>query len=321
MNKERREKGIRWVLNTLLPMGAKRAQIRIFGTILHAESMLAKLCKDPEWVSKIWSACDAEVSEKSILWPEMFPREDLLSLKRKFVSQMNLVGFNMEYRNIARDETSGLFRREDFRGMTSEDESKRMTYYVGVDYAISKETQRDYTAMVVAGMDEEGFLYIVDVVRGQWDDGNVIIDKMFDIEKAYRPDEWFVEAGAIQKSLGAALELRMRAEDDNKGLYLNLVLMSHGGKDKVARSSNIRARIRGKGVRFHRDASWFPDFEDECLQFDRGKNDDQVDALAYIGMGLARMITPTTVEEEEDYNWRKETRETLQMGRSAVTGY
>ncbi len=319
MSKDRRAKSMRWIMNTLLPMGGDATQIRIFGTILHNDSALVRLCK--LWKSKIWEACDDKVSEASILWPAKFSRERLLQIKGDYVKEQNLIGFNMEYRNIATDTTSGFFKPEDFRPIQPEDEKKKMIYYVGMDFAITEEQRSDSTVMVVAGLDSEGFLYIVDVVRGQWADGNEIIDEMFVLERAYRPEEWFVEEGVIRKALGAALELRMRAEDDGRGLYLNLTLMSHGGRSKRSRASNIQARIRGKGVKFHREASWFPYFEDELLQFDRGKHDDQVDAIAYLGIGLSRMVTPLTEKEEEDKIWQRESREHLSMGRSSTTGY
>ena len=321
LNKERREKGMLWVLNTLLPMGGDKTLVRIFGTILHNDSILARLCRTPGWHSKIWSACDEIVSEKSILWQAKFSRERLLQIKQDYIALNNLMGFNMEYRNIAIDTTSGFFRPEDFIPLKEEDEKKPMTYYCGMDFAISEDTKGDYTVIVVAGLDPEGFLYIVDLVRGQWGDGNEIIDQMFAIERAFHPQEWFVEEGVIRKALGAALELRMRSEEEGRGLYLNLVLMSHGGKSKRQRAGNIQARIRAKAVRFNVNASWFPDFEDEMKQFDRGKHDDQVDALAYIGMGLARMTTPLTTAEEDDALWMKEKKETMSFGRSTVTGY
>jgi len=43
---------------------------------------------------------------------------------------------------------------------------KKLTYYVGMDFAISEDQRRDYTVIVVAGMDTDGMLYVVDVQRG-----------------------------------------------------------------------------------------------------------------------------------------------------------
>src|SRR6185369_16816969 len=319
LNVERREKGMRWVMNTLLPMGGDNTKIRIFGTILHNDSVLMRLCSSESWKSKIWEACDEQITEGSLLWPEKFPVERLKKIKKTFVDAGNLAGFNMEYRNIAIDTSSGFFRPEDFRPMSEEDEKKKFTYYCGVDFAISTKERRDFTVMVVAAIDQDGILFVVDVIRGRWD-GNQIIDEMLALETAYRPEEWYIEAGAIQKALGPAMEMKMREAEEGKGLYMNLCPMVPT-KDKQSRARSIQARIRAKAVKFHKNASWFPDFEQELIQFPRGTHDDQVDALAWIGLGLSRMTTPLTVEEEDDFKWKKENRETLSMGRSAVTGY
>lgn len=316
MNRERREKAMSWFLKTLLPMGGERTQVRVYGTILHADSLLANLLKMEAWHGKIWEACDDTVSEESILWPEKFSRERLLAIKQNYINAGNLAAFNMEYRNIARDTTSGYFRPEDFVGIADDELArKKLTYYVGGDFAISTKERRDYTAFVVGGMDEDGFLYIVDVVRGRWD-ANQIIEEMLAIERAYSPEQWFVESGAILKALDAALEIKMR----EAGMYMNLVPMVPT-KDKESRARSFQARTRGRGVRYRKEASWYADYEDEFLQFPRGTNDDQVDGSAHLGMGLAKMVTPLTADEEDEVEMEFQRRETMSFGRSLTTGY
>src|SRR5206468_2209369 len=75
MNPDRRATAMRWLFKTLIPLGGDHTLFRIFGTILHQDSLLANLLKLPTWKSAKFSACDAEVSEKSILWPQKFSRE------------------------------------------------------------------------------------------------------------------------------------------------------------------------------------------------------------------------------------------------------
>lgn len=79
--------------------------------------------------------------------------------------------------------------------------------------------------------------------------------------------------------------------------------------------------MRARAVRFRSDASWYPDFEDELLQFPRGNHDDQVDALAWLGLGLAKMVVPLTEDEEEEEELFTARRENMSFGRSVVTGY
>jgi predicted phage terminase large subunit-like protein len=320
LSPDRREKMAKWFMNTLLPIGTVDTKFRVVGTILHAESLLKGLLESKTWTSKVYEACDAELSEASILWPELFPVKRLQNIRANYVEHGNLVGFNMEYRNIAIDTSSGFFQPTDFVETEWPDPYPRKTYYVGVDYAISTAERRDFTVMVVGGLDEEGFLTIADVRKGRWD-GKQILDEMFAIQDTFQPEQWFVESGSIQKALGAALEMEQR----KRNVYLPLNLMVPT-KDKMSRARSIQTRMRSKAVKFDHRATWFPDLESEMTQFPRGRHDDQVDAMAWLGLGLADMVTPLTDREFEFEQMRAQkqarTQATMMFsGRSQITGY
>ncbi len=320
LNPDRREKVWNWFMGTLLPIGTPETKFRVIGTVLHAESLLQRLLESDEWKSRTYEACDAEVSETSLLWPELWSKTRLEKMKKLYIDSGNLVKFNMEYRNIAVDLSSGYFQAPDFVENERTDTIRRMTYYVGVDYAISTADRRDFTVMVVGGVDEDGFLEIVDLRKGRWD-GKQILDEMFAIHDAFKPEQWFVESGSIQKALGAALEMQQRQR--NVYLPLNLMIPT---KDKASRARSIQARMRSKAVRFDKRNAWFDDLQQEMLQFPRGRHDDQVDAMAWLGLGLAEMVTPMTDREYEDDQraMQKQQRDQSPMmitGRSSVTGY
>lgn len=322
LNPNSRDKSMRWVMNTLLPMGSDNALYRIYGTILHNDSVLKRLIKNKQWKSAVYEACDEDISQDSILWPEMFSREKLQAIKAMYVEAENLPGFNMEYRNIANDTSSGFFRDEDFRPMSDDDqkrlEDKRLTFYVGGDFAISTKQTRDRTVFTVGGVDDAGFLNIVDVRSGRWD-AKEIIDEMLSIEDAWHPDEWYVESGVILKALAAGLELEQR----KRNVYMNLKPIIPLN-DKQSRARSIQARMRSRAVRFDKGSSWFGELREECLQFPRGEHDDRVDALAYLGIGLARMVAPNTVEEQDEEDFERERKVAFSFGfdgRSAWTGY
>jgi phage terminase large subunit-like protein len=81
--------------------------------------------------------------------------------------------------------------------------------------------------------------------------------------------------------------------------------------------------MRAHGVRFNKEADWYPNFENECLTFPRGKHDDQVDAFAYVGMMLDKIIEAPTKEEIDDDAYRDELLESgiADGGRNTTTGY
>jgi predicted phage terminase large subunit-like protein len=316
LSMDRREKVQKWLMGTLLPIGTVDTKFRVIGTILHAESVLKNLCESEGWVSRVYEACDENVAEDSLLWPELFPKKRLENIKKHYIEIGNLIEFNMEYRNIAVDTSSGYFQSQDFVRMEDSDHYKPFTFYVGVDFAISAAERRDYTAIVIGGVDSEGFLHILEIRRGRWD-AKQLIDEMLSVQETYKPELWFVESGAIQKALWGGLEVEQRS----RGVYLNLRPMVPT-KDKQSRARSIQARMRSRAVRFNHDSDWYAEFEQELLQFPRGRHDDQVDAFAWLGIGLASMVLPETAEDAEEREWKQARQEAIRfVGVSSVTGY
>jgi len=315
----RRDKAMKWFMRVLLPVGGRHTLNRVVGTILHQDSILMRITRLSDWKWRIDSACDETVSAESILWPQMFSQARLLKLKQSFIDAGDLAGFNMEYRNVARDATSGFFRPEDFPPIPEDCDRQRLTYYVGSDFAISTAERRDFTVFVVGGLDAAGFLNIVDVRRGRWD-ANEIIDEMFSVQQTWEPVEWFIEAGVLNRALGPIIDVRSREVNEGQGIFLNLTPLP-STTDKRTRARSFQARTRARAVRYDRDAVWFPDYQEELLQFDRGTHDDAVDASSILGRGLARMVTPLSVEDEDEEEREEAIREHLSLGRSQVTGY
>jgi hypothetical protein len=80
--------------------------------------------------------------------------------------------------------------------------------------------------------------------------------------------------------------------------------------------------MRAGGIRFDKDKMWYPTLEDEMARFPRDRHDDQVDALAWIGLVLDKIIDAPTPEEEEDEEYNRVEAESEPIdGRSRITGY
>lgn len=324
LSSERREKQMDWVMSALLPLGSDDVLIRFVGTVLHTDSMLEAFLNDPGWHSRRYEAHDDDF--EFILWPRKFSKERLHHIRQMYISQGRLDKYNMEFRNRPTDASVGFFQRSDFVPVNDSDRLKypKLRYIVGGDFAISTKTRRDYTCFIVGGVDDTGLLYIVEVARFRGD-GEEIINEMFRIEETYRlvsaeglPVAWYIEDGSIRKALGYALELKMR----EKGVFLNMYPMNPGTTDKKVRAMPIQARMRAKAVRFDLDGAWYYDLRDELLAFNRGKHDDQVDALAWLGVGLSQSVLPSSPEDEEyEEILFHRRRQTPWSGRNRVTGY
>jgi predicted phage terminase large subunit-like protein len=314
-SKERRAKLYGWFTNAVLPALSDKGKIRVVGTILHMDSVLEKLLNKKSWHTKRYAAHNSDFSE--ILWPEKFSKERLIAIRESYVEDGNPAGFSQEYLNHPIDESTAYFQRDDFQFYESEDiKDKDLSYYSAIDFAISQAERADYTVICTVGIDSDNKMYVVDVKRGRWD-GKEIIERMIDTHMKYRPELFTVEGGAIEKALGGFLN----AEMYDRGVFLNLNKMTPI-KDKQSRARSIQARMRQGGIYFDQSKSWYPDLEQEMVRFPRDVHDDQVDALAWIGLTLDQTFPGRTKEELDDEEWEEEYGETFfGMGRNGTTGY
>lgn len=318
-NRERRREFENWFLRALLPCRRRGGYVRVHGTILHEESLLARLMKSKVWSHRLFRAHKSFDDFTEILWPEQFPEERLRSIRQIYIDSSNASGYSQEYLNDPRDNTEAYLRRQDFIPMSEEDRRSPKAIKVGCDFAVSKADHADRTSFTVGGMDQNNFIHIVDQFAGRWDPTEWI-DMMFDIESRYSPEEFVVEGGVIWKAIETTIYNEMRKRD----IWMNIQVINPT-KDKAARGRPLQKRHRGGGMRFDKDAPWYPVYEDELLRFtgtsDAGK-DDQFDSTAILVKGFEN----SAVVEEEDFMDEDELDMIFNdprkiIGRNEVTGY
>jgi phage terminase large subunit-like protein len=326
MSQDRREKAMSWLLSALMPAMSPTGLIRVVGTILHVDSILQNLINDEEnWLSRVWAAHDDNF--ENILWPERYSREKLLRLRQNYIRQGRLENYNMEYRNKAVDTSSGYFQLSEFLPMTEADKdpkarAKRIFYASG-DFAISKKARRDYTVLPIVSIDYDGTWYVEFVRRARMD-GKEIIDELYAMEETFNPQVWFLEDGTILKGLKAGIDAEAH-EQRRKGKDLMLLIEELTPvDDKMTRARGFQRMMRGKRVKWDTEADWFPDVQQEILEFPRGLNDDVPDAFATLALGLDKMVTPSTPQEELEEEWEERRRQgsgPYSGGRNKHTGY
>ena len=336
LNPERREKFRHWFYGALLPATArKKAHVRVVGTILHMDSLLERLMPqedkrkgirllddglkqvstdpNPRWLSVRFRAHTPNFAK--ILWPESFSKEMLEGIRREYTDQGMPEVYAQEYLNHPIDEATAFFKKADLLPFKKDDHEKELRYYAAADFAISNKQRADYTVIVVAGVDDAGIIYVTDVRRGRWD-AKEIIDNLIWVNKKYKPDLFTVESGVIEKSIGPFLRERMMREG-----FINLNPMVPT-VDKESRARGIQARLRSGTIRFKQDEEWYPELEQELLTFPRSAHDDQVDALAWIGLTLDQLIPALSPEEIAEQEWEEEFgNNEYDDGRSSITGY
>lgn len=334
MNKERREKFRRWFKNALLPCRSDSGIVRMVGTVLHMDSQLERLLPSEsdrntvteelkQWSKgrSMWKAVRYRAHNKDfskLLWPEKKTAQQFRDLYEEAAKDGTLDGYSQEYLNYPLDESVSFFKKNDFLEMKQEDKEAPVNYYVTADLAISQTEKADFSVFIVSGVDENRRIFIKDVIRERLD-GREIVDTLIRLQRDYTPQAIGIEEMQVSKAIGPFLNEAMIKENT----FISLVKLRHGGKDKVLRARSIQARMRANTVKFDKSKDWYPNFEDELLTFPRGRNDDQVDAFAYMGLMLDFLIqAPTAAEEAEElYQDELESSEINFSGRSETTGY
>ena len=334
MNKERRDKMRRWFNGALVPCRADHGIIRMVGTILHMDSLLERFMPNPSerttiteglkqystkrtlWKSIKYRAHNEDFSV--LLWPAKKDAQDFKDLYEQAVSEGATDTYSQEYLNYPLDESVSFFKRPDFLAIREEETDIPLHYYITADLAISEKDRADFSVFVVAGVDEQKRIHIKNIIRDRMD-GREIVDTLIMLQRLYNPINIGIEEMQVSQSIGPFLNEEMFKQN----VFINLYPLKHMGKDKVTRARSVQARMRAKGIKFDKEADWYPKFEDECLTFPRGKNDDQVDAFAYLGKMLDVLIEAPTAREQaqSDYEDDLEQSGLHEQGRSTYTGY
>jgi len=140
------------------------------------------------------------------------------------------------------------------------------------DLAASTKTQADYSVGCLGGMDADGNVHVLDIVRGRWEWPaliRIIRDTALSDGAGVAQ---FIETAGTQKGL---LDLLL-AEPTLAGISFRGVTPT---QDKITRAQPVLARAE-QGKLFLKRAEWNATLIDEFCAFPEVEHDDQVDAVS-----------------------------------------
>jgi predicted phage terminase large subunit-like protein len=332
---DRREKLSKWFYGSVLPAGGDDCIYRIVGTVMHFDSLLENLMPDENNKHTVtedlrkynmhqpWVACKykAHTPEfEKVLWKEKFPEERLRKIRADYTRKGEGDIYAQEYLNEPLSTDNAYFEPRDFRSIP-EDLNKRYeektdgypTYIAG-DLAISKSKKAAYTVLTVGKMSPDGILDIVDQVRGRWNSLE-IIEQLFALNRLWSPEETFLEAENIQRTMEPVIYREMK----DKSFYFTFTGETPVA-DKTARARPLQARMKAGQVRYNKNAEWYLDHELELRQFPKSPFKDQVDAAALLASKIDTMSDPLTADEEYEEQYEEDFGD-FDMGRDMITGY
>jgi hypothetical protein len=323
-NRDRRIKFSRWFFRACVQALRDKGKIRVHGTILQEDSLLAGLVKHRSWRSLCFRAHKSFDDFSEVLWPEKFSEERLRAIRQTFIEKGDSAGYSQEYLNDPFDNDAAYLRRDDYLPMTEADFEAPKVNYVGCDFAISVKDKANRTSFSIGGLDAANLVHIIDQRVDRWNSLE-IVEEFFSIQLAHRPVCFFVEKGQIWSSLEPMLEREMH----RRNVWMSFEPLASVA-DKKVRGRSYQRRHRAHGMRFNKEASWYPGYENEQMRFTGDSEavlDDQFDSTSILCRGLEEKTYDLfkedfLTESEEDFESESHyLRSRSTQGRNVVTGY
>lgn len=170
-----------------------------------------------------------------------------------------------------------------------EDLPANLRIYGASDHAVSEKQQRDKTVIGCVGIDEEDNIWILpDLVWDQMETDRTV-EELLAKFRHHQPSVWWMESELISKSFGPFLRKRM--VEERIYTMIDPVVPT---KDKMTRARSIQGRMSMKKVFFPAFAPWFQDAKNQLMRFPYATNDDFVDWIAWIGLGLTKELAASS---------------------------
>lgn len=288
-NPEQRTKYMDNYNKGIQPAADIEGSVKIFGTILHFDSLLMNLIR---WhKGKIYRAFDKNNPENTLLWPERWTFNRLMKKKEEMTTEKGSSAFTQEYLNDPISDEERTFKQHwlwrDDRKVTFEQiKEKSFNGYAALDVADSTKAGSDWTGTVVHLVDDQGNRYRVVCRRER---RNILgkIDLIFELWKTWHPyglNEIGVEKKAFEDEIKPLLDL----EKDKRHIYPIVTELKPAHTSKRSRikgnleglyeTGKIWTIIDSQGQPIEHTEQLF----NELYNFPNSAKDDLGDAEAYL---------------------------------------
>ena len=243
---------------------------------------------------KVWEIREHPVETDGIfLWPRTVRSDgkafgfDPNTLSRIKAEYTDRTQFYAQYYNDPNDPESERIGRETFQyfnqrllkkeGSNWVYNGKKLNVYAAVDFAYSLSTDADYTAIVVIGIDSEGYIYVLDIDRFKSFKTIDYFKHIRDLHSKWNFKKLQAEVTAAQKTIVESIKDYIKKE----GLRLSVVEYRpnrYDGSKQERIAAVLEHRYENYEI-WHHEGGWTNILEEELIQA-RPAHDDIKDALA-----------------------------------------
>ena len=305
---EQRAKREGWFFRALMKIGQKDTVFIVVGTILHYDSLLAKLLNRGGWTASKWQAVirwsasalwdtwtnlytvpgnekeadrffsmnrDEMLRDTEVLWPEV---EDYYYLMKMRVSDGPSF-FDSEKQNEPINPDDCLFQESWFTYLEDYEVQAIMRksgyeFYAALDPSMGKKSKRaDPSALLVAAVGKAGYIDIIEaVIKKSHPDAQM--ELLFSLHEIFNFTRVAIEEVQFQELFKDNIE----KEGKRRRLYLPVVgVRPH--IDKTLRISKLQPQIKNGVIRINRKLHTLID---QLRYFPKAAHDDGPDALEMI---------------------------------------
>lgn len=254
----------------------------------------------------------ARAADDELFYPMRLDEKELRKKRRLQGAYL----FSCQYMNNPVSDETAVFKKEDFRYLTRARMNELPINWYGLVDPSYEGPYSDYCAIVIAGFDNRGRIYVKHVVRAKMN-YKEIIEKMFELDATFKPVRWGLEVVGTQKSI----EYTLREYEREKHKSLRCHLFKGQRKAKEERIRALAPFYEDHKV-FH--CAGMPNLmylEDELTKFPRAKNDDVSDCLANLLEIGVKAKTPLQQSKMDTSVNNKEYITMLNKPRSPMVGY
>lgn len=271
-----------WAYADLFPvieeMDAAHSEILGLGTLLHNDSLLSTIQKDPSWTVVKFGSRD---KRGNLLWPEKMNEAKLMAKKTSYALMGRVDLYYMEYFNEVHAKEGAQFRREFFFYGSPSDLSE-LDIAIFHDPAISPKRKADSATLAVVGISRKsGKIFVLAVWGKRGATPRECLDKFFELTRIWKPRKHGFESNAYQAAFGFLL----REEMFRQKIYFEPIPVHHQNKNEERISGILQARYAA-GYVVHRQV--FPELETELLDLGVAEHDDYATAVA----GAVSLLDP-----------------------------
>lgn len=286
---DQRRKNRQYLYGAILPaLDPEVGKIWLIGTIVHYDSILARIHKratDEEavWETHFYQATLDGTLEGEPIWPERFPREELLSIYRTYQEAGEEGLFWQEYMNVPYSDSERALAQFSYFSGTLEDniltidgKKQYVTKTIGIDPSLGKEGG-DYTGYVLLLTDEHGIRYVyeADALRLPPD---AMIDWFFDTVERVKPTSVVLETVAQQEWLETWMREEMRWRNFYKIPLVKIPYNTYNIPKEQRHAMTLSRPLKEGRILIH-DRLRDTELVAELMDHPKAAHDDVVDAL------------------------------------------